>query len=154
MKNTESLSLHGIEGLLTYNFFCESLLTALHTVVHVIEEDNHMDSPDEIELVIKSFVELGASMSQWYEQQELPVAIFREKFFHLTKCTLALDKAMTPLVKDNQKLFYYYAIFSQGMTLIADAVFERMHYDCEDQQQSAPEIEALYENYLDFIEKN
>ena len=137
MKNTETLSLHGIEGLLTYNFFCESLLTALHTVAHVME-DNHMDIPDELEPVIESFAELGASMSQWYEQQELPVTIFKEKFFHLTK----------------QKLFYYYAIFSQGMTLIADAVFERMHYDCEDQQQSAPEIEALYEHYLDFIEKN
>lgn len=153
MKNTETLSLHGIEGLLTYNFFCESLLTALHTVAHVME-DNHMDIPDELEPVIESFAELGASMSRWYEQQELPVTIFKEKFFHLTKCTFILDKAMAPLVKDNQKLFYYYAIFSQGMTLIADAVFERMHYDCEDQQQSAPEIEALYEHYLDFIEKN
>lgn len=60
-------------------------------------EDNHMDIPDELEPVIESFAELGASMSQWYEQQELPVTIFKENSFILPNALLYWTRPWRPL---------------------------------------------------------
>ena len=36
MESTVFTNLRGSEGALTFNFFCESLITSLHTLTHVM----------------------------------------------------------------------------------------------------------------------
>ena len=38
MESTVFTNLRGSEGALTFNFFCESLITSLHTLTHVMED--------------------------------------------------------------------------------------------------------------------
>ena len=47
MESTVFTNLRGSEGALTFNFFCESLITSLHTLTHVME-DAGLAVPDNV----------------------------------------------------------------------------------------------------------
>lgn len=150
MNTHESLALHGIEGLLTYNFFCESLITALHTAVHAMEDEG-MDITKETTPIVENLADLGATMSKWYENQEIPLSVFKDKFFHLMKMSFDLDKVLSPLLQGHEMAFYYYSIFFQGMSLLANDVFERMHYDCAEDADAEATLDELYSQYVEWL---
>lgn len=47
MESTVFTNLKGSEGALTFNFFCESLITSLHTLTHIMEDEG-LTVPDNL----------------------------------------------------------------------------------------------------------
>ena len=63
MESTVFTNLRGSEGALTFNFFCESLITSLHTLTHVME-DAGLAVPDNVGDIADALGEMGSHLME------------------------------------------------------------------------------------------
>ena len=60
----------GSEGLFTFNFFCESVTGALHTLIHVME-DHELEAPDSLSEIPERLAQIGIAFSEDYASHKL-----------------------------------------------------------------------------------
>ena len=85
MESTVFTNLKGSEGALTFNFFCESLITSLHTLTHIMEDEG-LTVPDNLSDVADALSEMGGHLMDDYARGELDVDRFKNEILDIM-CT-------------------------------------------------------------------
>ena len=70
----------GSEGLFTFNFFCESVTGALHTLIHVME-DHELEAPDSLSEIPERLAQIGIAFSEDYASHKLDLGRFKSSLF-------------------------------------------------------------------------
>ena len=95
MESTVFTNLRGSEGALTFNFFCEPLITSLHTLTHVME-DAGIAVPDNVGDVADALGEMGSHLMEDYQRGELDLGRSKMKSSISTTST---SPSTTPLLR-------------------------------------------------------
>ena len=68
MDNHMITNLTGSDGYFTFNFFCESIVSSLHTVIHLME-DEQIPAPEKLSELPGLLAKIGEDLTQGYERQ-------------------------------------------------------------------------------------
>ena len=77
MESTVFTNLRGSEGALTFNFFCESIVSSLHTVLHLMEEEQ-IPAPEKLSKLPELLAKTGEDLTQGYEKQEIDMDLLKD----------------------------------------------------------------------------
>lgn len=132
MESTVFTNLRGSEGLLTFNFFCESLVTSLHTLTHVME-DSGLDVPEKIGDIADALGEMGSHLMDDYQQQSLDLGRFKNELLDFYDLNFAVSDALASVVANHDDLQYYYYIYMQGMYIFFPNMLEAFNADIDDE---------------------
>ena len=124
MESTVFTNLRGSEGALTFNFFCESLITSLHTLTHVME-DAGIAVPDNVGDVADALGEMGSHLMEDYQRGELDLGRFKDEI---------LDFALASAIMSHDDLQYYYYVYMQGLYIFFPNMMEAFNADIEDEK--------------------
>lgn len=109
--------IHDSQGLFTFNFFCESLIGALHSLSHALEE-HHDVLPQNAEALCHALTETGIHLFDDYSSQSLTLSRIEEDVLLIYKLSMALHDDLLPLAeKSHDEVQYYYLVYLQGMNL-------------------------------------
>ena len=143
MESTVFTNLKGSEGALTFNFFCESLITSLHTLTHIMEDEG-LTVPDNLSDVADALSEMGGHLMDDYARGELDVdrfiskIIFRIFFFFKNEIldfydlNFAVNDALSSTIMSHDDLQYYYYIYMQGLYIFFPNMMEAFRADIDD----------------------
>ena len=70
MNNHMITNLTGSDGYFTFNFFCESIVSSLHTVIHLME-DEQITAPEKLSELPGLLAKIGEDLTQGYEKQKI-----------------------------------------------------------------------------------
>lgn len=121
MESTVFTNLRGSEGALTFNFFCESLITSLHTLTHVME-DAGLAVPDNVGDIADALGEMGSHLMEDYQRGELD-------FYDLN---FAVNDALALAIMSHDDLQYYYYVYMQGLYIFFPNMMEAFNADIDD----------------------
>ena len=93
MESTVFTNLRGSEGALTFNFFCESLITSLHTLTHVME-DAGLAVPDNVGDIADALGEMGSHLMEDYQRGELDLDRFKDEILDFYDLNFAVNDAL------------------------------------------------------------
>ena len=119
MESTVFTNLRGSEGALTFNFFCESLITSLHTLTHVME-DAGIAVPDNVGDVADALGEMGSR--------------FKDEILDFYDLNFAVNDALTSAIMSHDDLQYYYYVYMQGLYIFFPNMMEAFNADIEDEK--------------------
>ena len=105
MESTVFTNLRGSEGALTFNFFCESLITSLHTLTHVMED---------------------------YQRGELDLGRFKDEILDFYDLNFAVNDALALAIMSHDDLQYYYYVYMQGLYIFFPNMMEAFNADIND----------------------
>ena len=124
MESTVFTNLRGSEGALTFNFFCESLITSLHTLTHVME-DAGITVPDNVG---------GSHLMEDYQRGELDLGRFKDEILDFYDLNFAVNDALASAIMSHDDLQYYYYVYMQGLYIFFPNMMEAFNADIEDEK--------------------
>lgn len=145
MESTVFTNLRGSEGLLTFNFFCESLITSLHTLTHVMA-DEKLDVPEKIGDLADALGEMGSHLMDDYRAGSLDLGRFKDEFLDFYDLNFTISDALAPIVANHDDLQYYYYIYMQGMYIFFPNMLEAFSADIDDENLT-PFLNDLAEEF-------
>lgn len=126
--------IHGTDGLFTFNFFCESLIGALHSLVHVME-DNDLTMPDTAGQIPEALAQLGTNLLSDYGHESLDLRRIQQEILDFYDLAFTVNDALAPLVlKGNDTLQYYYYVYMQGINLFYPNFLQSLVHDIPDEE--------------------
>ena len=126
MESTVFTNLRGSEGALTFNFFCESLITSLHTLTHVME-DAGLAVPDNVGDIADALGEMGSHLMEDYQRGELDLGRFKDEILDF-----AVNDALASAIMSHDDLQYYYYVYMQGLYIFFPNMMEAFNADIDD----------------------
>lgn len=133
MESIVFKKLRGSEAALTYNFFCESLITSLHTLAHVME-DADMAVPEKFNNIVDSLSDMGTNLLQDYQDDELDLGRFKEEFLDFYDLNFAVSDELATTIIGHDDVTYYYMIYMQGTYIFFPNMLEAFSADIEDER--------------------
>lgn len=131
MESTVFTNLKGSEGALTFNFFCESLITSLHTLTHIMEDEG-LTVPDNLADVTDALSEMGGHLMDDYARGELDLDRFKNEILDFYDLNFAVNDALSATIMSYDDLQYYYYIYMQGLYIFFPNMMEAFHADIDD----------------------
>lgn len=132
MESTVFTNLKGSEGALTFNFFCESLITSLHTLTHIMEDEG-LTVPDNVADVADALSEMGGHLMEDYQQGELDLNRFKNEILDFYELNFAVNDALASVIMSHDDLQYYYYIYMQGLYIFFPNMMEAFNADIDDE---------------------
>lgn len=136
MESTVFTKLNGSEGALTFNFFCESLITSLHTLTHIME-DAGLAVPDNVADIADALSEMGGHLMEDYAQGELDLDRFKNEILDFYDLNFAVNDALSASIMSHDDLQYYYYIYMQGLYIFFPNMMEALNADIDDDNSAA-----------------
>ena len=118
-------------GALTFNFFCESLITSLHTLTHIMEDEG-LTVPDNLADVTDALSEMGGHLMDDYARGELDLDRFKNEILDFYDLNFAVNDALSATIMSHDDLQYYYYIYMQGLYIFFPNMMEAFHADIDD----------------------
>lgn len=147
MESSACKGLTGAEGLLTFNFFCESLISSLHTLFHLME-DNHLDIPEKAGDLPDTLAELGTNLLKDYGEDELDLERIQQEILDFYDLAFSVNDDMAPIIlKGNEDLHYYYSIYTQGINLMLSDLIHSLAHDFPSGMDPLPFINEISHNF-------
>ena len=131
MESTVFTNLRGSEGALTFNFFCESLSTSLHTLTHVME-DAGLAVPDNVGDIADALGEMGSHLMEDYQRGELDLGRFKDEILDFYDLNFAVNDALALAIMSHDDLQYYYYVYMQGLYIFFPNMMEAFNADIDD----------------------
>ncbi len=142
-------NLTGSEGLFTFNFFCESLISSLHTLHHIME-DNHVSLPQKANALSDSLAEMGSNLLQDYSENKLDLNRFKQELLDFYDLAFSVNDETAPLILNgDHTLQYYYYVYMQGVNLFYPNMMQSILRDLPADADPKPfidEISAAFAN--------
>lgn len=139
--------LTGSDGYFTFNFFCESIVSALHTVSHLME-DEKLTMPDSVQALPKNLAKIGEDLTQGYEKSEIDMALFKENILEFYEAAFAANDELAPLIlKGSDHLRYYYYVYAQGVNVMLRTLLENIVRDIPDDIDPRPYISEIMTDF-------
>ena len=131
MESTVFTNLRGSEGALTFNFFCESLITSLHTLTHVME-DAGLAVPDNVGDIADALGEMGSHLMEDYQRGALDLGRFKDEIIDFYALNFAVNDALASAIMSHDDLQYYYYVYMQGLYIFFPNMMEAFNADIDD----------------------
>lgn len=145
-------NLTGSDGMFTFNFFCESLLGALHTLAHVME-DNQLDMPAEASQIPDMLAEMGNSLSDDYCDGKIDLSRFKDELLDFHKTAFAIDDQMTSVIANgDDTLQYYYFVYMQGISLFLPNMLDAIGHDLPEDVDPADFMNEILSDFAALTE--
>ena len=129
MDNYVIENLTGTEGMFTYNFFCESLLGAIHSLLHAMSHDE-AEPPEQMGQLPDMLSQIGTNLMDDYGHQRIDLGRLKNQLIEFYDAAFAVNEAMVPIVtKGSDETQYYYFIFEQGLKLMFTSLMENIMED-------------------------
>lgn len=139
--------LTGSDGLLTFNFFCESLISALHTLHHMMEEEGTA-MPEKASKLPDALAQIGSGLLQDYSQNELHLDRFKKELLSFYEQAFTLNDELAPIIwKGDNHLQYYYYVYMQGVNLFFPNVMEGILRDLPQDADAQPFIDDMSSSF-------
>lgn len=139
--------IHGTDGLFTFNFFCESLIGALHSLIHVME-DNHLTMPDKTADIPTALAEMGTNLLTDYGQESLDLPRIQQEILDFYDLAFTVNDALAPLVmQGNDTLQYYYYVYMQGINLFYPNFLQSIVHDIPDEDHPDAFVQAMNQGF-------
>ncbi len=120
------------EGLFTFNFFCESLISALHTLHHIME-DSGIPVPDKTAQLPDALATMGEHLLQDYGRRNVDLARFKEEILAFYDLAFAVNDELAPyILNGDHTLQYYYYVYMQGVHLFFPNMLQSIVQDAPD----------------------
>jgi hypothetical protein len=145
----------GTEGLFTFNFFCESIIGAMHTLHHVMEEAS-VEEPKDFFQLADAFSDIGKNLLTDYEQKQLDMDRIKKEIFDFYTLSYKINDELTPIVaKGDNKIQYYYFVFEQGLKVMFPALWDNLVDDLPEEADAemAPFIENMMAEFAELAAK-
>lgn len=143
METFTCKGLTGSEGLFTFNFFCESLISSLHTLLHIME-DNQLDVPEKTVELPDALAEMGTNLLEDYGKDQLDLNRFQQEILDFYDLAFSVSDEMAPLIiKGGDDLQYYYSIYIQGINLLFPNMLHSLVHDFPATMDPHPFMEAI-----------
>ena len=135
--------LTGSDGLFTFNFFCESIISSLHTLHHVME-DGGRSMPEKVSQLPASLAEIGSNLLEDYGKNQLDLSRFKEELLKFYSLAFEANDEVAPVVaQSDHTLQYYYYVYVQGINLFFPNILESLLRDLPDQKAAAPFLDEI-----------
>lgn len=139
--------LTGSDGLLTFNFFCESLVGALHTLHHVLE-DNGAEMPEKASGLPKALADMGSHLLEDYGKNELHLDRFKQELLAFYELAFTVNDELAPIIlKGDDGLQYYYYVYMQGVNLFFPNILEGILRDLPEGTDPQPFITDISRSF-------
>lgn len=139
--------IHGTDGLFTFNFFCESVIGALHSLMHVME-DNHLAMPDKTADIPTALAEMGTNLLTDYGQESLDLGRIQQEILDFYDLAFTVNDALAPLVmKGDDTLHYYYYVYMQGLNLFYPNFLQSLAHDIPDEENPDAFVKAMNQGF-------
>lgn len=139
--------IHGTDGLFTFNFFCESLLSALHTLEHVME-DNKLSMPEKAHDLPPLLAELGTHLLGDYGEESLDLSRIKQEILDFYDLAFTVNDDLAPLImKGDETLQYYYYVYMQGINLFYPNLLQSLLHDIPPEEHPEQFADALNKGF-------
>lgn len=139
--------LTGSDGLLTFNFFCESLISSLHTLHHMME-DAGTEMPENASKLPDTLAEMGSHLLQDYSENELHLDRFKQELLAFYDQAFTLNDELAPIIlKGSSSLQYYYYVYMQGVNLFFPNILEGILRDLPEGTDTQPFIHDISSSF-------
>ena len=147
-KKYESQTIAGTRGLFTFNFFCESIITALHTLLHMLEHAE-IPAPEELSKVPKTLSDFGMALQEDYDQKAVNLCRIKEDILRFYKAAFKANDKLVPLLPtENNEIFYYYLLYTEGVNLLFANFMYSLCSDFPDNEDMTPAIAEIRQAFL------
>ena len=137
----------GSEGLFTFNFFCESVTGALHTLIHVME-DHELEAPDSLSEIPEHLAQIGIAFSEDYASHKLDLGRFKEDILSFYDLAFTSNDQLAPLVIGApEEVTYYYLVYSQGINLMFTNLLQSIVRDLPDSANPQSFIQNIMHDF-------
>lgn len=133
MKNYVFTELQGSEGALTFNFFCESLITAFHTLLHVMDDAN-LDLPEKAADIPDALSSMGGNLMEDYQHEHVDLGRFKNEILDFYDLAFAVSDELANEIMKEEDLQYYYYIYMQGLYLFFPNMMQAFSADIGDER--------------------
>lgn len=133
MKNYIFTELHGSEGALTFNFFCESVITAFHTLLHVMDDAN-LDLPEKAADIPDALASMGGNLMDDYRQEHLDLGRFKNEILDFYDLAFAVSDELAQEIIKEEDVQYHYYIYMQGLYLFFPNMIQSFSADIDDKR--------------------
>ncbi|MBC3537307.1 hypothetical protein [Megasphaera hominis] len=139
--------LTGSDGYFTFNFFCESIVSALHTLVHLME-DEKLEVPEKVASLPPLLAHIGEDLTADYEKATIDMHRFKENILDFYETAFAVNDDLAPLIlKGSDHLRYYYYVYAQGVNIMLRSMLENIVRDFPAQTDPRPYIEEIMTDF-------
>ena len=132
MENHVIKGLTGSEGILTFNFFCESIIGSMHNLLHTMEHES-IDPPKNLSQLPEKLSKIGTDLMADYSQQTIDLDRLKNQL--LDFYAVAFDSSDTlceQIGKGNDEMKYFYFVFEQGIKLLFPNLMDNIVSDLPD----------------------
>lgn len=144
---TKTTHIHGTDGLFTFNFFCESLLGALHSLGHVME-DNKLTMPEKAQDLAADLANMGAHLLEDYGKESLDLDRIKDELLAFYDLAFTINDEMAPLVmKGDNSLQYYYYVYMQGVNLFYPNLLQSLLHDIPPEEHPEKFADAVNKGF-------
>ena len=117
------------EGIFTYNFFCESIISSLHTLLHIMEHAK-LDPPEQLASIPDMLAKMGTNLMQDYSEEKVDLDRLKTEMVDFYNVAFAVNETMVPVVTHgSDELQYYYFVFEQGIKIMFPTLLENISMD-------------------------
>lgn len=139
--------LTGTDGLFTFNFFCESLVSSLHTLSHILE-DAGTAVPEKARDIPDMLAEMGSNLLQDYSENKLDLDRFKRELLEFYDLAFAANDEFAPIVlQGDQTLQYYYYVYMQGVNLFFPNMLQGILRDLPSGADAQPFMEEISRDF-------
>lgn len=136
-------NLTGSEGLFTFNFFCESLISSLHTLHHLME-DKKVPLPQKANELSDALAEMGSNLLQDYSENTLNLSRFKQELLDFYDLAFSVNDEIAPIIlKGDHTLQYYYYVYMQGVNLFYPNMMQGILRDLPNDADPKPFIDEI-----------
>ena len=136
-------NLTGSEGLFTFNFFCESLISSLHTLHHLME-DKKIQLPQKANELSDALAEMGSNLLQDYSENTLNLSRFKQELLDFYDLAFSVNDEIAPIIlQGDHTLQYYYYVYMQGVNLFYPNMMQGILRDLPKDADPKPFIDEI-----------
>ncbi|MCH4167388.1 MAG: hypothetical protein LKF74_02895 [Megasphaera sp.] len=147
METSTCTGLTGLEGLFTFNFFCESLVSSLHTLLHLMEDEKVEIPPKTAELP-NQLAEMGSNLLEDYNKDTLDLNRIHQEILDFYELAFHVNDEMAPhLMNSCEDLQYYYSIYLQGINLLFPNIIHGLAHDFPKDVSPVPFMEEISRDF-------
>lgn len=139
--------IHGTDGLFTFNFFCESLIGALHSLIHVVE-DNHLTMPEKTAEIPEALANMGTHLLEDYGNESLDLGRIQQEILDFYDLAFTVNDDLANLVlKGDDTLQYYYYVYMQGINLFYPNFLQSIVHDIPDEEHPESFVNSMNQGF-------
>lgn len=147
MDNHMITNLTGSDGYFTFNFFCESIVSSLHTVLHLMEEEQ-IPAPEKLSKLPELLAKTGEDLTQGYEKQKIDMDLLKDNILDFYDAAFAANDELAPLIlKGSDHLRYYYYVYAQGVNIMLRTLLENIIRDIPESIDPRPYITDIMTDF-------